>query len=361
MNYIQKMEQAANQAIADRVFPGCVVGVVNKDGDRLVLPIGNLTYESESPPVKTDTVYDVASVTKSIPTGCLALQLVDEGALNLTDKLSDYVPEFKNSDRDKVLIKHLLTYTLDGYSFVTTARATKKLNIEELTADDLLDTLFTYDFTARPGTTFKYTNIPATLLGLVIERVTDQKLDQLAEDRFFKPLQMERSTFAPQKFDSDEVAPTEYDKWRGLVHRVVHDESAYIFKEAGMVMGHAGLFSTAPDILQFLEMLLHDGKHKGKKYFSAEILQQMSENQIPTLGETTGLGWELFQPRYMGQYCGPQTFGKTGFTGTVCVCDRSKGLAYVILSNRTFPERSADSSGINTFRAQIGDIILGLA
>ena len=122
-------------------------------------------------------------------------------------------------------------------------------------------------------------------------------------------------------------------------------------------MGHAGLFSTAGDVLNFLEMLLNKGTFKEKKYFSENVLEQMHTNQIPELDDITGLGWELNQPRFMSKLCGPNTFGKTGFTGTLCVCDIEKGIAYTILSNRTYPKRPADSSVINRTRADIGEII----
>jgi CubicO group peptidase (beta-lactamase class C family) len=124
-------------------------------------------------------------------------------------------------------------------------------------------------------------------------------------------------------------------------------------------MGHAGLFSTAPDILNFLEMLLNDGIYSDKRFFSSEIINKMRTNQIPELGDFTGLGWELNQPRYMGEHCSPSTFGKTGFTGTLCVCDIEKEIAYVILTNRSFPKRTSDSTAINAFRNAIGEIVLG--
>lgn len=207
---------------------------------------------------------------------------------------------------------------------------------------------------------FKYSNIPAALLGLVVEKITGDTLDKLADEYFFKRLEMHRTTFYPERFDKAEIVPTEIDDWRGLVHGVVHDESAYICKRDGKVMGHAGLFSTAPDILNFLEMLLNSGVYKNKTYFSESIISEMSTNQIPELNEYTGLGWELNQPRYMGKHCGPHTFGKTGFTGTLCVCDTEKEIAYVILSNRTFPKRSPDSSAINAFRADVGEVVLSV-
>lgn len=339
----------ATQAIKGKVFPGCVVGMVNRDGVREVFPFGNFTYEKSSPAVTENSIYDVASITKSIPTGSIALQLLDEGRIQLTDKLIDYLPEFNNSDRENVLIKHLLTYTLDGYGFSS---------LNEKDPKKLKEMILARDFERRPGTVFKYSNTPSTLLGFALENITGETLDQLADERFFKPLKMNRTTFSPQKFSLEEIVPTEIDDWRGLVHGVVHDESAYIFKQGEKVVGHAGLFSTAPDILTFLEMLLNRGTFKGKQYFSKEIVAQMGVNQIAELNDYTGLGWELYQERYMGKYATSHTFGKTGFTGTLCVCDVAKGIAYVILSNRIFPKRPSDSTAINTFRKMIGEIIL---
>ena len=342
------ISEKAEETIRERVFPGCVVGVVKKSGERLVLPFGNFTYEEDSQEVKEDTIYDLASVTKSLATGSLACMLIDQGKLNVEDKLVDYVTEFNNSDRENVKIKHLLTYTLDGYGLAS---------LKSKTASELFQTLFTRDFGKRPGTVFNYTNIPATLLGLVVEKVTGKPLDVLADEYFYKPLRMERTTFSPEKFPIEEIVPTEIDD-RGLVRGIVHDESAYLCKKEGKIVGHAGLFSTVPDILTFLEMLLNKGELKGKRYFSEKMIEQMHTNQIAEINECTGLGWELYQSRYMSEKCTPQTFGKTGFTGTLCVCDIEKEVAYVILSNRTFPHRLSDSTLINKFRKAIGEIVL---
>ncbi|MDO8625416.1 MAG: serine hydrolase domain-containing protein, partial [Candidatus Diapherotrites archaeon] len=102
------------------------------------------------------------------------------------------------------------------------------------------------------------------------------------------------------------------------------------------MIGHAGLFSTAPDILTFLGVLL-----KGEYSYVSD-------------GAQKGLGWQLDQPWFMGNTCGQRTFGKTGFTGTSCVIDMERGIAFVIFSNRTYPKRSPDAaslhSAINVFR-----------
>jgi CubicO group peptidase (beta-lactamase class C family) len=346
------------KAIEDKVFPGCVVGFVKKGDARTMLPFGNFTYDPDSPKVTEDTIYDVASITKAIPTASLALQLLDEGRVKLTDRLIDHIPEFTNSDREKVLIKHLLTYTLDGYGLASTLDGTDSDSLHERSAKQLRTLLLTHDFEKRPGTVFKYSNIPAALLGMVVEKVFGESLDVLADTHFFRPLGMKRSTFYPERFPLNEIAPTEIDEWRGEVHGVVHDESAYIAKKDGKIFGHAGLFSTNPDILTFMEMLLMGGELQGKRFFSEEIITQMETNQIHELNDFTGLGWELNQPRYMGKNCTEHTFGKTGFTGTLCICDRKKGIAYVILSNRTYPKRSENSAAINSVRTGIGEILL---
>lgn len=246
INFSQSISEAVNKAIKEKTFPGCVVGIVNIEGERQILPFGHFTYDAQSPKVQTDTMYDTASVTKSIPTASLALQLIDEGTLKLTDKLIGYIPEFNNSDRDNVLIKHIFTYTLDGYGFASTVGKMYGTSIQDITASDLQQLLLTHDFEKRPGTVFKYTNIPAALLGLVVEKITGGTLDNLPDEHFFKPLGMTKSTFYPETFSLDNIVPTEKDDWRGLVHGVVHDESAYICKQEGKIVGHAGLFSTAP-------------------------------------------------------------------------------------------------------------------
>jgi len=345
----EEIKKRVAQAIVEKTFPGCAVGIVKRSGERSIFTHGNFTYEGSSPRVREDTLYDLASITKSIPTGSLALRLIDEGKLKLSDKLIDYIPEFRNSDREKVLIKHLLTYTLDGYGMAS---------LKKKTAKEMLDTLLTHDFEKPPGSIFKYSNIPATLLGLVLEKIHNKPLDEQAQEYFFEPLNMNRTTFFPERYSKTEIPPTEIDGWRGLVQGMVHDESAYICKQDGKITGHAGLFSTAPDLLNFMEMLLQNGNSGGRQYFSPTMMSAMSSNQIAELGDSTGLGWELYQPRYMGKFCTPQTFGKTGFTGTLCVADVGLGVAYVILSNRTYPRRPADSSAMNKFRADMGNIIL---
>lgn len=342
----ERIVERCIQATEEHVCPGGIVGIVRTQGGRSIYPFGRQTYQNSSALVAEDTIYDVASVTKSIPVASLALVLIDKGALRLEDTVHSHAPEYKN---DAVTIQHLLTYTIDS---------TPLSELQKKSAEEILDFVYTRPLENVPGTVFRYSNTPALLLGLVIERVFGVGLAQAAHDTFFKPLGMKRTGFLPQAKLHKDIAPTEIVNGNE-VRGIVHDESARIFARDERVVGHAGLFSTAPDMLTFLEMLLRGGELGGRRYLSNQMIRDMATNQIPKLGDSTGLGWELDQPRFMGEHRSIHTFGKTGFTGTSVVCDIERDVAFVILTNRTYPKRPSNDSAINTFRNDIADIVFG--
>ena len=212
---------------------------------------GNCSYDSDSPMVGEHTVYDVASITKSVPTACLALKLVEERRMKLKSPLVDFVPEYEGTFRDEIRIEHLLTHTLD-FDF----RMSDK---KDLAPEKILESVFKADLRTPPGTTFSYANATSILLGLVIERVIGESLDIAAGRMLFSPLMMEHTTFFPEKLDCADIAPTEDDPWRGrIICGEVHDESAWALRTI-MTTGSAGLFSTIADLVRFLSMLLNRG------------------------------------------------------------------------------------------------------
>lgn len=323
MSCDERVAARTEKAIGEHVFPGCSIGIVRLK-ERWVGVFGRHTYEENSPTVAETSVYDCASITKSIPTATLALQLIDEEKLNLDDTLIMYIPEYRTRYRDNVTIRHLLTYTLGNTTPLSRAGATPEAIFETVCTEE----------TFTPGTVFSYSNTPAFLLGIVIERIMGMPLDRKAQMLAFEPFGMHKTTFHPHG-----AVPTEEG-----IQDIVNDESARVFARAGRTVGHAGLFSTAPDLLKFCAHLL------------AHPDERLSTNQIAHLGASSSLGWELNQP-YMGRARSHRTFGKTGFTGTSIVCDVPHHTAIVILSNRTFPKRPADTSAINAFRAAVCDIV----
>lgn len=350
----QKLIAICEAAIDNKTFPGCVIGVIHDNGEKLLLPVGRYTYEQSATAMQNNSIFDIASVTKSIPTASLALRLIDQNKLHLDDKLITYVPEFRSNYREQVTIRHLLTQTLN-FGNVSLAAFAK-----EHTGKELLDFILTRELTESPGKSYWYMNITSILLGIIIERATNTSLDVLAKKEFFDPLDMKSTSFHTNELDQDLIVPTEIDAWRNReIRGEVHDESAWVLSQNGIIVGSAGIFSTVPDILVFLDMLLHRGTLQGQTFFQPNTLAQINTNQLTDAGETIGLGWEVDRP-WLGDKRSSKSFGKTGFTGCSVAIDINRQIGFVILSNSTYPKRKDIESHKELnyqFRRCIADII----
>src|SRR3989344_5319891 len=330
----------AQQAIKEKVFPGCVIGMI-ADGSTSIIPVGTLTDEGNEK-VEENTIYDVASITKSIPVASLALLFAQfyPARLNLAGKVVKYLPELRNDHG--ATIEDLLRYRVKGPQM-------SQLSFKTL--EEIRTYVFEHGFDAQAGDG-AYTNLPAFLLGLIVERVGEASLPVLANRYFFEPLGMSDTTFFPVNPNTsnptdrqslmradNRIAPTKImdgEEIRGIVH----DESARVFALQSRAVGHAGLFSPAPVFLTFLEALL--------------------VGKLPAVvaGAEQGLGWSIDEPWRRGRYSS-KMFSKTGFTGCLVAADAEKGIGLVILSNRTHPRRPPDNSAINIFRKDIADIVFG--
>jgi CubicO group peptidase (beta-lactamase class C family) len=324
MELRETIAQRTQEAIKNRVFPGCVIGIVRRMGESVVMPFGHETYEVGASKVRADSVYDLASVTKSIPVASLALTFIHERKLALDDKVSKYLPALQN-DYDAT-IEDLLRYRVQGVRMST---------LQHNTFEEIRTHVLETGFVATPGESV-YTNLPAYILGMILERVGDASFAELSHRYLFEPLGMHDTTFFPTASD---CAPTEVEANGTNIQGIPHDESARVFARARRSVGHAGLFSTAGDILVFLRTL------------------ESLEYQYLLDGAERGLGWQT-AGAFLGSHASPRAFGKTGFTGTSVCVDPERGISFVILSNRTYPHRPVDSSAINSFRAEIAGIIL---
>jgi CubicO group peptidase (beta-lactamase class C family) len=339
-----------NKAIKDRIFPGCVIGIIDEpEGKREILTFGRFKYGRNSEQITPHSIFDVASITKVIPTSSLALTLIDRNIINIDEKVSHWIPEMSGKYKNEITLFHLLTHTLH-YNF---SLSSLKQNRPEI----ILNKIFSAELQSPPGKKFFYCNTTSILLGLIIERILNKKLYELASEYFFKPLVMNNTKFWNEGYLKKKTVPTEIDSWRQrIIQGEVHDESAWVLSRI-MTAGSAGLFSTAEDLLIFLKMLLNNGIYNNKRYFTKELLDLIAENQIAEIEECTGLGWELNQRRYMGNTCSKKTIGKTGFTGCVIICDLEKKKGLVLLSNYTWPQRKRNASAINAVRKSIAEIV----
>ncbi|HXX43893.1 MAG TPA: glycoside hydrolase family 3 N-terminal domain-containing protein [Candidatus Acidoferrales bacterium] len=350
-----------NRAVSDGAFPGGVLAVGWKS--QLALhPFGQLEQEGEAYDVDEDSMYDVASLTKPIVTTTAAMLLVQQDRLDLDLPVERYLPEFAaaaKSDpnaswRAHVTVRMLLLHDPglpDHRDFYKEAKG----------HDAILARVLAEPLISEPGTHIQYSDVGLILLGEIIQRLTGQSLDAFAKQSIFSVLGMDRSMFNPPRRLRQDIAPTEMDSdyRKRMVWGEVHDENAWAM---GGVAGHAGLFSTAPDIAVFAQMILNGGIYGHDRLLSRAVVRQFTTRV--TIGDSARtLGWDIpTEPSSSGRYFSAASFGHTGFTGTSLWIDPQRKLFVVLLTNRVHPTRSNEK--IRQIRPALHDAIfesLGLA
>ncbi len=254
---LQPAFDVVERAVADKAFPGATL-VVGYHGKVAVHAFGKLRYDAKAQATTVKTMYDVASLTKVIVTTTLVAKLVEgdfPSPLNLDAPVERYLPEWATGPqpewRQRMTVRHLLTHTSGLPPFKEYWRTSKS-------KQDTLTKIFAEPLDYEPGTKEIYSDLGIILMAEIIERLTGRTLDDLANQYIFAPLGMRDSMYKPPKKLWPTIAPTEFDARfrKRLVQGEVHDENAYAI---GGVSGHAGLFSTAPDLAAFCQMLLNGG------------------------------------------------------------------------------------------------------
>jgi CubicO group peptidase (beta-lactamase class C family) len=190
---------------------------------------------------------------------------------------------------------------------------------------------------AAPNTEMIYSDWDIILTGLVIEKITGESLDKFTGEKIFTPLGMTSTMYTPDPSLRQRIAPTEVVPERGgLVWGRVHDENA---EAIGGVAGHAGLFSTAPDIAVFVQMLLNGGEYNGVRILKPSTIARWTS--VQGRGSSRALGWDTpWNNSSAGHYFSPRSFGHTGFTGTSIWVDPTRDLFVILLTNRVNPTRN---------------------
>lgn len=335
------------RAIADRIFPGCIVGVTS-GASAEVRAFGASTYDSNASPIDKSSIYDVASLTKTIVTATLVHQLIDENRCSLHDPLSKYIPEFGSNAKDAVRIEHLLSYTVqlrsayfDDWNGDTS----------HWTFPELLQLYYDASLKSTPGAAYLYTDSTAMLLGELLRRVSGLDLDVLANERIFGPLGMRDSSLDPASMDKSRIVPTGYRPDGKLIWAIPNDEKADVAYAAGMQSGLAGLFTALPDILKWVAMIFAGGRANGRSVLSARSVDLMTRDYYPGKPFRSALGWgdgKTFDG--LSGAGGPRILAKGGFTGCFMIGDMAAKRALVFLSNRVHPQRPADLAPWLAFR-----------
>jgi len=334
---LQPAFQVIERAIADKAFPGATVAIGYR-GKVSLHAFGNLSYVANSAAIETHTMYDIASLTKVVATTTLVAKLAEGDfpvPLDLDARVERYLPEWATGPqpewRHQVTVRHLLTHTSGLPAFKEYWRTSKN-------KQDTLTKIFAEPLEYEPGTKEIYSDLGIILMAEIIERLTGRTLDDLARTYIFAPLAMKDTMFRPPKTLWPSIAPTEIDN--NLRHRLVqgevHDENAFAI---GGVSGHAGLFSTAPDLAAFCQMLLNGGVYAHHRILRRSTIAQFTTPQQLSSGTRT-LGWAVpTEGGSSGHYFSVHSFGHTGFTGTSIWIDPDRQLFVVLLTNRVHPTR----------------------
>lgn len=367
MARIGKIDSIANDAIANKATPGCVVLLV-KDG-KIAFQKAYGTYEyNTAETMNTSSVFDMASVTKICATTISIMKLYDEGKVDLKKKLGDYLPLVRGTNKENLLISNILLHqaglvayipfykqTIDssgvplpgiyadkkkeGYS----ARVANNMYLADAWQDSIQQKILRSPLGAENK--YVYSDNDFIYLGKIVEQLTGMTLDNYVRKAFYIPMGLADIGFKPtERMSLNRVVPTENEKIfrRQLIRGDVHDPGAAMM---GGVAGHAGLFSTAYDIAAVMQMLMDGGIYNGRRYLQPETVELFTKYE----SSISRRGYGFDKPEkdnakrsepYPTLSASLKTFGHTGFTGTCTWADPEKNLIYVFLSNRVNPDGS---------------------
>jgi CubicO group peptidase (beta-lactamase class C family) len=342
------------KAIAEKAFPGATLAVGYR-GKVSVHAFGKLSYDAKAATTNPNTMYDIASLTKVVATTTLVARLAEGDfavPLDLDARIERYLPEWAGGPnaewRHRVTVRHLLTHTSGLPAFKEYWRTSKN-------KQDTLTKIFAEPLEYEPGMKEIYSDLGIILMAEIIERLTGRKLDDLAKSYIFSPLGMKDTMYRPLRKMWSQIAPTEIDNQ--LRHRPVqgevHDENAFAI---GGVSGHAGLFSTAPDLAAFCQMLLNGGVYAHQRILRRTTIAQFTMPQQLS-GGTRTLGWAVpTEGGSSGHFFSAHSFGHTGFTGTSIWIDPDRQLFVVLLTNRVHPTR--ENTKIQQVRPALHDAVM---
>jgi CubicO group peptidase (beta-lactamase class C family) len=343
------------EMISKNEIAGAVTAVVTKD-KVLHLQSHGFANVADKKPMKRDTIFWIASMTKPV-TATAVLMLQDEGKLKVSDPVAKYIPEFANLKTPSgkpanLTITQILTHT-SGLGEATGPQAQSAKTLA-----DLVPLWLAAPMQYEPGEKWKYTQSGINAAARIVEIVSGMSFDEFLQKRLFDPLGMKSTTFYPTEAQRARLV-TAYAKNKDTGALEPVPPRPEFGPRDKPPQGNGGLYSTAPDYARFCQMLLNGGSLHGHRYLSAEALKFMTTPQtgeLPTgffqndsfgnhgKNYGWGLGTCVLKEPHEGVavMLSPGSFGHGGAWGTQAWIDPVKGVAYVLMVQRSnFPNSDA--------------------
>ncbi len=380
---LKKIDTLARNGYWAGMYPGAQIVVARKGKIVYQHHFGYHTPEKKIR-VSDDDVYDVASLTKILATLPMVMRLFDRGILTMDSKLSEMLPEYQNSNKKDVDLKHLLSHyarlkawipfyvktldtvtggpSIDYYSRKPEGDFSIKVAENMYMRKDYRDSIFgeIRESELRDRLGYKYSDLPFYILKKYLEEFYGTPLDNLVQRDLYESLGATHTTYLPlEKFPLNSIPPTEEDNYFRMqkVQGHVHDQGAAML---GGVSGHAGLFSNANDIAKIMQMYLWKGFYGGKRYINPETIDAFNTCYFCEDDVRRGVGFDKPQLGDVGPTCGcvsMTSFGHSGFTGTFTWADPDEEIVYVFLSNRTYPTADNRMLISSDLRSRIQEVI----
>lgn len=380
---LAQVDSIANEALKIGATPGARIMIARKGKVIYNKSFGYQNSEKKIP-VTENTIYDLASVTKVTATLQATMFAYERGLFDINKKVSQYLPEFKGTNKEDIIVKDVLTHQSGLWPYfpwhiaLEKDSAQMKYFFSKSKSDEypypvsqnmfshktMRDSMWHWILKSklvekkdRTPFEYRYSDLSMYTMQHLLEKLLNQPLEDFVAQNFYEPMGLGTTGFLPlERFPESQIASTEKEPnfRRSLLTGYVHDPGAAMH---GGVAGHAGLFSNANDLLKLGQMWLQKGNYGGTQYFKPETIELFTQRTYAT--SRRGLGWDKPTGDWQGStgvYCSPATFGHTGFTGTCIWVDPEFELVYVFLSNRVNPEINGKLLSSN-IRTRIQDVI----
>ena len=407
---LDEIDSIAMEGVLHEAYPGCQILVAKEGMIVYERSFGHLDYTRKHP-VTNETVYDLASITKTTGTLLATMKAYDERKFTLTSRMGDLLPALEGSNKAPLTVKELLYHQsgvapvenfylkaidpksykgslfssrrtathskrFDARTYVQTnfrlrpnlvsktkkagytTQVAKNFYVHSSFKDTILQDIRNSKLRARGR--YAYSCVNFMMLKMMLEKQMNQPLDQLLHTAFYDKIGAYTTTFNPlQRMPIECIAPTEEDIFvrKQLLRGYVHDEAAAFH---GGVSGNAGLFSSANDLAKVVSIYLNDGVYGGERLLSAKTCKLFTQSKSPTTRR--GLGFDKPDIKHISASpCGaltpPSVYGHTGYTGGAFWVDPDNKLIYIFLSNRVHKTRANLKLSKMNIRTSIQDVI----
>lgn len=382
------ISKIAQQGVDSGAYPGCQILVAKSGRVIFQKSFGFHTYAQDRS-VKNSDLFDIASVTKVTAATLALMQLYDQDKIGLDEPMSNYWPRFINTNKSEISVRSVLAHHARLKSWIPYYKESQKKNGLYRTKTLKSDSSKRYPYRVTSGLYlhkkyktsklykmidksplneepgYVYSGLSFYLYPQIVKDLTSMDFSDYLQAEYYKPLGASTVGFRPyRKYSLDRIVPTEQDGFfrMELLHGQVHDEGAAMMLG---VSGNAGLFANANDLAKIWQMLLNEGSYGGKRYLKKATIAEFTRCQFCDEDNRRGLGFDKPLIQYdsikssVAKKASPDSFGHSGYTGTLVWADPTHDLLFIFLSNRVHPTRENRRLYQLNIRPRIHDFIYG--